>query len=144
MRCNRAATSCIGRWLTGRSYVEHQRRHVKFRPASMFPGYIFVDPGPHGWAALRTADGIRRSAPLLMQGADYATLPDGSMDEIRRTELALLIGTSPSFTKGERVTFNEGPFAGMFAEVAEMDGDESVVLLMRLLGQEIRVKSSAK
>ena len=123
------------------TFIEHNRKHVRARPASFFPGYLFVEPGGQGFARLRTAEGVKRSTPLLMRGTEYAVLPEGALEEIRRTEQELFaIGTT--FTKGDRVSFKEGPFSGMFATVADVDGDTAVVLLMQMLGCETRVRAS--
>lgn len=121
------------------TFIEHNRKHVRARPASFFPGYLFVEPGGQGFARLRTAEGVKRSTPLLMRGTEYAVLPEGALEEIRRTEQELF-AIGPTFTKGERVSFKDGPFAGMFATVADVDGDTAVSVLMLLLGQEVRAK----
>lgn len=123
-------------------YRERGRPHVRLKIVSMFPSYLFVEPGTQGWHRLRNADGIRRSGPLLMSGSDYAVLPAGALEEIRRTEQALMARDAPApFAVGEKVAMADGPFAGFFATVADVDGDQAVVLLHGILGGDVRTKA---
>lgn len=126
-------------------YVERKRVHLRSAFVSMFPSYIFVAEADHGWHKLYTAHGIRTFGPMLLSGDKYATVPQAIIDEIKRTEQALMTETieksPPKFAKGDRVEFigTNNPFKGHFAHIAGLDGDESVVLLMNILGCESRV-----
>ena len=117
----------------------HARRVDTLR-AALFPGYVFVrfDADRARWRSINGTFGVRH---LVCQGSRPAPLAEGIVEEIKaREDEDGLVRLDPApFTEGQRLRVVDGPFydyAGLFAEMAD---HERVVILLNLLGRQLRV-----
>jgi transcription antitermination factor NusG len=145
--------------LQGRSYevyhpllpamVRHGRGHMRHVIKSMFPGYLFVvDRANQGWDWLRNAHGIRVGTCLLTMNGRLATVDNAIIEEVRMEEQQQVInslkhkGITLPYAIGDIVRVGGGPFSGFFGEVAKLDDDGRVCLLMDIFGRISRVHVS--
>ncbi len=117
----------------------HARRVDTVR-AALFPGYVFIsfDADRTRWRSINGTFGVRH---LVCQGNRPVPLADGIVEEIKaREDEDGLVRLDPTpFAKGQRLRIVDGPFydtAGLFAELADR---ERVVILLNLLGRQLRV-----
>lgn len=117
----------------------------------MFPGYMLVKEGTDGWGweALRTTPGIRHQSLLINPASGkLAVLPDEEFWRIAEIELRRIdqMLNPPKrqfpYKVGDRIKVTGGAFAGYYAKIEELDGDERVALLMNIFGRESRVYAS--
>ena len=125
-----------------------QRRHARktdWVSAPLFPRYLFAaaDPQAGHQRAINTAPGV---AGLVAFGERPAAMPDRVIQAIRDREDAaghVQLVDRDTLRPGERVRLQSGAMAdhtGLF----ERRGDgERVVILLHLLGREVRVKVPA-
>jgi len=118
----------------------HARR-VDTVSAALFPGYVFInfDVERARWRSINGTFGVRH---LVCQGNQPAALADGIVEEIKTREDADgLVRLDPApLTKGQRLRIVDGPFydtAGLFAKMADRD---RVIILLNLLGRQLRVR----
>lgn len=101
---------------------------------SLFPGYLFIQLQPDAnWAPLRSTRGVNRLVsfggyPLQVSGQLIDSLQQRSQNE-----------PQPILQPGDSVRIVEGSFAELDAIFLSMDGEERVVLLMKLLNREHRL-----
>lgn len=98
---------------------------------SLFPGYLFVQLHPNSnWSPLRSTRGVNR---LVSFGGYPLQVPQTLIDTLQqRTQPE----PQPLLQPGDRVRIVEGSFAELEAIFLCMDGEERVVLLMKLLNRE--------
>lgn len=108
----------------------------KLSEESLFPGYLFIylEEGAN-WAPLRSTRGVARlvsfgGLPLPVEGPLIAQLQERS---IRKT-------AQPLLQPGDTIRISEGPFAELDAIFLCMEGEQRVVLLMKLLQREQQVR----
>jgi transcriptional antiterminator RfaH len=126
-----------------RRRIRHARRDgVALRP--LFPGYLFVrlDPELHRWRSINGTIGVRR---ILTDGDGPRCVPDTIVDEIiaREDETGAIKLISPIFAPGQAVRLAGGPFADVSGLFEEARDENRVVLLLSLLGREVRVVAPA-
>jgi transcriptional antiterminator RfaH len=121
-----------------------QRRHARkvehvVRP--LFPNYLFVllDTERERWRSVNGTFGVSR---LVSHGDVPLPVPEGVVEAIRMREddRGLVATLSPVFRPGQKVEILEGPMAmctGLFLHASDSD---RVVLLLDMLGQQVRVK----
>ncbi len=123
------------------------RRHARrvervLRP--LFPRYLFVrfDPLKARWRALLSTYGV---ASLVRAGEQPAPVPDGVVEAIRRREdgEGLIRLPAPPVVPGQAVRLVDGPFADLVGRVLSLPDDDRVVLLLSLLGREVKVAVAA-
>jgi transcriptional antiterminator RfaH len=109
--------------------------------APLFPGYVFInlDSDTARWRSINGTFGVHH---LICQGDRPVPLADGIVEEIKRREDERgLVRLDPTpFAAGQRLRIADGAFydtTGLFAEMA--DG-ERVVVLLNLLGRQVRVQ----
>ena len=116
-------------------------RQIGFEP--LFPRYLFFQPGraEQSIAPVRSTLGV---TSVVRFGGVPAVLPPGTIDSIRDFEsrqhaanIAELSGLQP----GRTVVITSGPLAGLEGLVA-MVSRQRVIVLMRLLGEETKVRLS--
>lgn len=120
-----------------------RRRHARRVDtvcAALFPGYVFInfDVERARWRSVNGTFGVRH---LVCLGNRPAALAEGIVEEIKtREDEDGLVRLDPApFTRGQRLRIVDGPFydtAGLFAEMADRD---RVVILLNLLGRQLRV-----
>ena len=119
--------------------VRHARRNEILRRV-LFPGYLFVrlDPDLNRWRSINGTVGVRR---ILTEGDRPRCVSDAIVDEIvtRQDENGVIKIKAKSFVQGQAVRLAGGPFADVSALFEEARDDRRVVLLLSLLGREVRV-----
>jgi transcriptional antiterminator RfaH len=113
------------------------------RIVSLFPRYLFLrlDTLRQSLAPVRSTLGV---ANIVRFGLESTMVPDSIVTDLMRradpeTGLHRLAGSGP-LKHGARVTVVAGAFEG-FAGIFEREaGDERVVVLLKLLGQETQVR----
>lgn len=118
----------------------HARRVDTVR-APLFPGYVFVhlDPETARWRSINGTFGVKH---LVCRGSRPAPMADAIVEQIkaREDEDGLVLLDPSPFAPGQRLRIADGAFydsVGLFAEMAD---NERVVLLLSLLGREVRVQ----
>lgn len=122
-----------------------RRRHARrtdWVRAPLFPGYLFVaiDIARMRWRAIASTIGVCR---LVSDGERPMPVPPGVVEEIRAREdgdgLVRMASQRP-FKRGEVVQITSGALAdraGLFECQVE---EERVILLIELLGRQVKVK----
>jgi transcriptional antiterminator RfaH len=121
----------------------HARR-IEQVAAPLFPRYLFVrlDLAAERWRAIRSTVGV---ADLVGHGETPTPVPDGIIEAIKaREDESGLVVLRPSadFRKGDRVAITEGALEGCVGLFEAMSDDERVIVLLELLGREVRVRVS--
>ncbi|MGE4220771.1 MAG: transcription termination/antitermination protein NusG [Alphaproteobacteria bacterium] len=122
-----------------------ERRHARRIDriaVPLFPRYLFVavDMERQRWRAIQSTFGV---ATLVSFGDRPAAVPEGVVEDIRGREgpdgLVPLPDGVP-FAPGERVEIADGAFAEQSALFQTMDGTQRVVVLLKMLGRDLRVR----
>jgi len=126
-----------------RRRVRHARRSaLLLRP--LFPGYLFVhlDPARCRWRSINGTVGVQE---ILTHGDTPLRVADCIIDEIRarEDESGAVKLAPPSFVRGQAVRLLDGPLAELSGLFEEMRDDSRVVLLVSLLGRQVRMQVPA-
>jgi transcriptional antiterminator RfaH len=121
-----------------------QRRHARRTDvvkSPLFPRYLFLqmDLSSSRWHTVNNTVGVHS---LLCHGGMPAVVPEGVVEELRARETGDGLVSLRSLTvlePGERLRIVGGPLRDRVGVYEKMTGGERVVLLLRLLGQEVRV-----
>lgn len=126
--------------------LRRRRRHARRVDsvlAPMFPRYLFVrmDVDMCRWHAINGTIGVLH---LILFGDAPAAMPDGVVEGIvaREDEGGAVALPARIFSKGERLRIVEGAFADQMGMFENMADEERVILLLDLLGRQVRVKLS--
>lgn len=120
-----------------------ERRHARrieriSRP--LFPRYIFVrfDIDNDQWRSVNGTFGISH---LVSHGNMPLPIPEEIIEDIQRHENkdGLFVMRVPVYQPGQRLEVVEGPLAMHRGRFKRMTDDERVVLLLDLLGRQVRV-----
>lgn len=118
--------------------VRHARKtQTVLRP--VFPGYLFVsmDMGQQRWRAINGTVGV---ISLVQFGDAPRPLASGIIDAIRAREDHGVVKLAPNgLQKGDLVRVRGGAFADYKALLEEVSDDKRVILLLNLMGREVRV-----
>lgn len=122
-----------------REAIRKGKREVVVEP--LFPHYCFVRLSDiaDNWAPIRSTRGVSK---LLRFGDLPLAVPDAIVTALQAREAALdnpHAQPKALFMPGQTVTITEGPLAGLSAVFDARDGDERVILLLKLLHQQQRV-----
>lgn len=120
----------------------HARRIEQVR-APLFPRYLFVhfDLTAVRWQAIHSTVGVAR---LVSNGNVPVPLPQGVMEEIhRREDKGGLVRVVPNLSRGQRVVIEAGTFLDQTGLFECATDDERVVILLDLLGRQVRVQVPA-
>jgi transcriptional antiterminator RfaH len=120
-----------------------KRRHARridMAPSPLFPGYLFValDSERSLWRSIRGTIGVNG---LICHGDQPAPVPDGIVEEIigRQDPNGFVqLRAKQAFEKGQTVEIAAGPFAETRGLFEGMDSRERVIVLLSLLGREVR------
>jgi transcriptional antiterminator RfaH len=126
----------LPRWRKRRSHA----RRIEWVPAPLFPRYLFVgfDIEITRWRAINSTFGVSH---LVCTGGMPLSMPGGIVEDIRAREATSgLIEIKPAFRKGQSVIVGEGAFLDQIGLFERMNDDERVIILLNLLGREVRVK----
>lgn len=117
-----------------REVLRRGKRETVLEP--LFPHYLFVrlSDVADNWAPLRSTRGVAR---VVRFGELPLQVPDVIVEALQQP-----VPDVPKtlFEVGDKVHIMEGALAGLDAIFAATDGDERVVLLIKLLHQEHLVK----
>jgi len=121
-----------------------RRRHARRTdvvPSPLFPGYLFLrmDLSTSRWHSVNGTSGVRS---LICHGRRPAAVPEGVVEELRARETAdglVPLRSLVVLETGERLRIVDGPLHDCVGIYEKMTGGERVVLLLRLLGREVRV-----
>lgn len=123
-----------------RKVIRHARKtSTVLRP--VFPGYLFVylGLGQERWRAINGTVGV---ISLVQFGSAPQPLDTAIVDAIRQREEDGVVSLVPDSLKaGDRVRVREGAFAEHEALLAEVSDDKRVILLLDLMGREVRVSA---
>jgi len=122
-----------------------RRRHARrtdWVRAPLFPRYLFVamDIARARWRAVSSTFGV---AHLVCHGERPVSVPAGVVDDIRSRlddNGLFQFATAAMFRKGEVVQVTFGPFADQLGLFEGVTDEDRVVLLLTLLGRQVRVK----
>ena len=117
-----------------REVLRRGKRETILEP--LFPHYLFVrlSDVADNWAPLRSTRGVAR---VVRFGDTPLSVPDDIVSALQEP-----VPTQPQalFEAGDKVQITEGALAGLEAIFAATDGDERVVLLIKLLHQQQTVR----
>ncbi len=119
--------------------IRHARRvQDVLRP--LFPGYVFarVSPELTMWRPILSTYGVR----ALVRIGDRPAFVDGDFIEgLRAREVdGVIAKPAVPYQLGQEVRLNGGPFDGIIGRIVEMKDNDRLVLLMKLLQQDVRLK----
>ena len=118
----------------------HARR-VDWVAAPLFPSYLFVrlDLERARWRAIRSTVGV---LDLVLNGERPAAVPVGVVEEIRarEDERGYVVLPAPVFDPGQKVHLLDGALDGQTGIFEGMSDEARVVVLLELLGREVRVR----
>lgn len=117
-----------------------RRREVVARP--LFPRYLFVgiDPVRSMWRSIRSTVGVSH---LIAFGDKPVLVPPGIVDEIRaREDENGMVAMNPELrlAKGDPVRVIDGALCDRVGLFDHIDDDHRVVILLELLGRQVRVR----
>ena len=119
-----------------RKRIRHARRTMDVnRP--LFPGYVFIAAeAKKRWQAIGSTVGLR----TLIRCGDAPGYLDGTfVDALRERETdGVVVKPLSPFQPGQRVSITYGPFANLIGEIVAMRDNERVMILLRLMGQEVK------
>lgn len=123
-----------------REVVRRSKRDTVVEP--LFPHYCFVSLSDlaDNWAPIRSTRGVTK---LVRFGDMPLAVPDVVVAALQAREAAEQAGNiepQALFSPGQRVTISDGPLAGLEAVFSARDGDERVILLLKILHQQQVVK----
>ena len=121
-----------------RKEVRHARKtSIVLRP--VFPGYVFVrmDLEQQRWRAINGTMGV---ISLVQFGDEPRPVRDVVVNAIREREKDGVVNLAPEgLRKGDLVRVREGAFADHTALLEEVSDEKRVILLLDLMGREVRV-----
>lgn len=119
------------------------RRHarkVETIEAALFPRYLFVgmDIEQTRWRAIRSTFGVR---DLVCRNERPAPVPEGVVEDIaaRCDSGGIIELPTPTFRTGEKIAVTEGPLTDQIGMFLAMNDEQRVVLLLNMLGREVRI-----
>lgn len=123
--------------------VSHARR-VTWQPRPLFPTYMFVSTAGagHRWRAINSTIGVSH---LICDDRGPVPVPHGIVEDIQRREDERgLVGTGRGapFEKGAEVQIMSGAFSDHIGWFECATDDERVVILLDLLGRQVRTMVS--
>jgi len=105
----------------------------------LFPRYLFIhlDTQTDNWAPIRSTFGV---ASLVRFGSEPAQVPDELVAQLKSQEgqEGLHEWAEPKLKVGDRVRVAEGPLKGVEGILLAKSGQERVMLLLEMLGKEVR------
>ena len=112
-----------------------KRRQGKWQEVvePMFPGYLFVctDPADQSVAPIRSTIGV---VGLVRFGGRLVPLPDAIIEPLRALSVEPA-AFAPTFAKGDKVVFEDGPLKGLDAVFSMQKGEDRAAVLLTLMGR---------
>lgn len=123
--------------------IAHQKRKAGQKTTvieAMFPRYLFVyfQPGKDNIASIKYTRGVSH---LVRFGMEFATISENIVQGLIRDadKDGVFHQLETPLMPGDHLRVMTGPFEGLTGILHEMTGDERVVLLMNILGQERQI-----
>lgn len=121
------------------------RRHARRQewvPRPLFPRYLFVgiDPAHSRWRSIRSTFGISQ---LVCAGDRPLPVPSEIVAELRSREDEngmMVIQPEVPFQRGDQVRVDSGALCDGIGIFECIDDDRRVVILLDLLGRQVRVR----
>ena len=122
--------------------LRRHARRVDRVPAPLFPRYLFVgfDPLSARWRVVQSTVGVSH---LIRQGDQPTPIPTAVLQSLRACEDAsgfFSVASPPRFIMGEAVRIVAGAFADAIGQFQGMTDDERVVVLLDLLGRQVKAR----
>lgn len=115
------------------------RRTIRIEP--MFPRYLFIqlDSENDNWAPIRSTLGVIN---LVRFGMLPSPVPEELVASLRARDNASGIQDVPlhSFSEGQRVRIEEGPFTGYEGIFLARSGEQRVLILLDIVGKAARAQ----
>jgi transcriptional antiterminator RfaH len=112
--------------------LQGRRRIVR---ESLFPSYLFIQLGlDESWAPLRSTRGVTR---IVGFGGKPLPVDDELIAQLYEYDKSPPV--EARYASGERVRINDGPFVDVEAIFMAMEGEQRVLLLMKLLQREQKI-----
>ena len=128
-------------WLPLTRRTRRHARRIDTILAPLFPRYLFVrlDLRSQTWRSINGTFGVVR---LLCNGDMPLAVPEGLVEEMmqRRDESGTIVLMPRRFAVGDAVKVTTGPFADLEGLFQTVSGPDRVVLLVNLLGREVRAR----
>lgn len=128
-------------WLAADETYTDRQRQTRTMKVSVFPGYLFVpfDTVELAWRGIHMLRGIKR-----VLGGDPirpTALPHGSIDRLKAKFQAgeFKLAPIPGITKGDKIIFEAGPFAGRVGVVSH-SRNERIKVMTEVLGDEREIE----
>ena len=123
--------------------ISHARM-VTWSPRPLFQRYLFVelDTGVDSWRKIHSTVGVQY---MICQDERPVAIPEGIIDEIRSTEDSagrISPGKRIALNCGDVVQITSGAMADQVGLFESRTADERVVILLNLLGREVRTTVS--
>ncbi len=125
-------------------YIKRRRhaRRVEDVPAPLFPRYIFAafDADEPEWRVIRSTRGV---VDLVRSGLDPVPAPAEIIEEIEKRsdeDGFVILARNADLSPGAKLRIEAGPFAEYEAIFQTARDDERVVVLLSLLGREVRAE----
>jgi len=121
-----------------------QRRHARKTETvlrALFPGYLFVniDVEAQQWRSINGTVGVKN---IFCHGDKPMAVPIGVIEEIQSREIDGAVSLAPKgLKKGDMVRVIDGAFADCSALLEELTDEKRAILLLDLLGREVRVSA---
>lgn len=121
--------------------INHARR-ISWQPRPLFPSYLFVamSEAQQRWRAINSTIGISH---LICDDRGPLPVPQSVVNDLRNAEDEhglVLTGRNVPFKRGAAVQIMSGAFADHIGRFEETSDDERVVILLDLLGREVRAR----
>ena len=121
----------------------HARRR-EWVPRPLFPRYIFVefDPKNARWRTIQSTVGVSH---LVCFGDKLANVPVEVIDALSAKEDErgmIVLKSETSLKKGAPIRLMSGALCGERGVFDSIDDQERVVILLNMLGREVRVQTS--
>ena len=121
--------------------ISHARR-ISWQPRPLFPSYIFVaiSEAQQRWRAINSTTGISH---LICDDQGPVPVQAKIIDNIRDLEDErglVLTGRKVPFKKGATVQIMSGAFADCIGHIEDASDEERVIILLDLLGREVRTR----
>ena len=108
------------------------KRH--FVQESLFPGYLFIHmPLGANWAPLRSSRGVAR---VVAFGGQPLPVSQQLVEQLQARARSNVLC---AFKPGQTVTLNDEGFAGLESIFMSMDGEERVILLIKMMNRQLQI-----
>ncbi len=116
----------------------HGRKAIIAR--ALFPRYLFARTAEDNWPKLLEVEGV---CDVLRNNGTASAVPDAIIDKLKRCQAHGLFdhtrAPNPFPPKSKVEIDDDGPFAGLIAEVRRVRSNDRCDVLLRWLGREMMV-----